>query len=85
MIKEHIEAIQKEIKEKHGVTASIDIKIYGNIYEKVDLEKAREIICDIQPAIESEIKADQSENYKWLFCQNHESKVGFYVWYEDEA
>lgn len=84
MIKEHIEAIQKEIKEKYGVTANVEIHVH-NSFQSIDLSKATEIVCDIQPAIGAKIEVSHSENFKWLSCNNWSNRILLNVWYEGEA
>jgi|BioPla2DNA2_1021312.scaffolds.fasta_scaffold62736_4 Zn-dependent alcohol dehydrogenase len=83
MIRDHIKAVQQEILEKYGVKACIEVKVY-NVSQEVDLDKATEITCGIQPAIGAEIKIDHSANYKWLSCYNQEDKIEFCVWYGGE-
>ena len=71
MIKDHIEAIQQEIREKYGLIARIEIIAHRSMQDVVpDQGKATDFICDIQPEINADITIDQGETCKWVECNN---------------
>ena len=81
MIKSHIEAIQREIKERLGVEVDINFYIHLQPGETRSLERAEEICCALQTSIDGEIGVSQSDNVKWLYINNYGEKIDLFVFY----
>lgn len=65
MIKSHIEAIQREIKERFGVEANIKIVVYGTI-SNMCMDEAVNIVAELQPDFEDEVKPDNHNGSYWV-------------------
>ena len=83
MIKQHIEAIQQEIKEKYGLSARVDIIVHRDMQNTSPCQsKANDFICGIQPAIGEGIKIDQGKSSKWMECESWEGQKRAVIFYE---
>ena len=83
MIKDHIEAIQQEIREKYGLNARIEICVHRAMQDVVpDQGKATDFICATQPEINADITIGQGETCKWVECDNWVGQKRAVIFYD---
>lgn len=85
-IKDHIEAIQQEMKEKYGMNARVDINVFtASPGRDHSFENALNVISQLQPEINSDIKIGHGGETSWVNIEDIDKQQEITIFYAREA